>query len=94
MRSGSCSVWCTTSRNWRGTGRCSNTEEAEGGFGRRRELALKASKKTDEEPNEQNKNGAEKTAPFLRPQRLEKGFFYSLNVEITRAARLYRAASG
>ncbi|MBS4049949.1 MAG: hypothetical protein KGZ69_01950 [Methylomonas sp.] len=50
----------------------------------------KARRKSDE----QNKNGAEKTAPFLTSGGVKNGFFYSLNVEVTSAARLYRAGLG
>ncbi len=34
-----------------------------------------------------------KSAPFFTENRVEKGFFYSVNVEVTGAARLYRAVS-
>ena len=38
-------------------------------------------------------NGAIRIAPFIGGFAVEKGFFYSFNVEVTGAARLYRAAS-
>ena len=38
-------------------------------------------------------NGAMRIAPFREEFAGEKGFFYSFNVEVTGAARLYRAAS-
>jgi hypothetical protein len=40
-------------------------------------------------------NGAEKNLRhFFAGSRAGNGFFYSLNVEVTGVARLYRAASG
>ena len=38
-------------------------------------------------------NGADHPAPFFAGNRAGSGFFYSVNVKVTGAARLYRAAS-
>jgi len=58
-----------------------------------REVRPQASRKTDKKTTSKTKMARRKPRHFLRREDLENGFFYSLNVELTGAARLYRAAS-